>query len=346
MGRGPVSLPLSICLLVHLSQLLSFFSLLPIPSSVHVVPVSPVLLILWPPLPTPPTPRHLHLSLPSGARRENTTRARPCLAHTRCHGMVPLPAQGKPRAWPTPHSPPSPWKIHWPVAWLAHLGAWLLLLPSSSLGHLCLLFHTQRQLLESRVGGLVALGGRGGVGSWGRPSTPCSSLSGPPHPRASSRIPAASQSSGCYDSDSLELPRPEEGTPEDSGPGGLGTRVQAANGGSDRAQPPRSSGLRRQAIQNWQRRPRRHSTEGEEGDVSDVGSRTTESEAEGPSDAPRPGPAVAGPLSSCRLSGESWEGGLRGQSFHSAGPSQGTQSQGIHLLGSCTTIPFALDFPQ
>lgn len=146
------------------------------------------------------------------------------------------------------------------------------------------------------------------MGSSGRPRTPCSSPPGPPYPRACSRIPAASQSSGCYDSDSLELPRPEEGAPEDSGPGGLGTRVQAANGGLERAQPPRSSGLRRQAIQNWQRRPRQHSTEGEEGDVSDVGSRTTESEAEGPSDAPRPGPAMAGPLSSCRLSGESQEG--------------------------------------
>lgn len=150
-------------------------------------------------------------------------------------------------------------------------------------------------------------------------------LSGPPDPRASSRVPAASQSSGCYDSDSLELPRPEEGVPEDSGPGGLGTRAQAANGGSERSQAPRSSGLRRQAIQNWQRRPRRHSTEGEEGDVSDVGSRTTESEAEGPSDTPRPGPAMAGPLSSCRLSGESWEGRQRGQPLSWCWPSQGTQ---------------------
>lgn len=131
----------------------------------------------------------------------------------------------------------------------------------------------------------------------------------PTHPRASSRVPAASQSSGCYDSDSLELPQPEEGPSEDSGPGGLGSRAQATNGGSERSQPPRSSGLRRQAIQNWQRRPRRHSTEGEEGDVSDVGSRTTESEAEGPSDVPRPGPSLAGPLNSCRLSGKTWESG-------------------------------------
>lgn len=183
------------------------------------------------------------------------------------------------------------------------------------------------------MGGLPLAGGRAGTGGLGRPGTPCSSPSGPPHLRASSRVPAASQSSGCYDSDSLELPRPEEGSPEDGGPGGLGTRAQAANGGSERAQLPRSSGLRRQAIQNWQRRPRRHSTEGEEGDISDVGSRTTESEAEGPSDAPRPGPAMAGPLSSCRLSSKSWRVVRRDQSFHSAGPSQGTQGQGSKPLG-------------
>lgn len=42
----------------------------------------------------------------------------------------------------------------------------------------------------------------------------------------------------------------------------------------------RNWGLRKQAIQNWQRRPYRNSTEGEEGDVSDVASRTTESEVE------------------------------------------------------------------
>uniref|UniRef100_A0A2R8P556 F-box only protein 41 n=1 Tax=Callithrix jacchus TaxID=9483 RepID=A0A2R8P556_CALJA len=146
-----------------------------------------------------------------------------------------------------------------------------------------------------------------------------------PSTGASSRVPAASQSSGCYDSDSLELPRPEEGVPEDSGPGGLGTRAQAANGGSERSQPPRSSGLRRQAIQNWQRRPRRHSTEGEEGDVSDVGSRTTESEAEGPLDAPRPGPAMAGPLSSCRLSARPEGGSGRGRRAERGSPSRSNE---------------------
>lgn len=42
----------------------------------------------------------------------------------------------------------------------------------------------------------------------------------------------------------------------------------------------RNWGLRKQAIQNWHRRPYRNSTEGEEGDMSDVASRTTESEME------------------------------------------------------------------
>lgn len=161
-----------------------------------------------------------------------------------------------------------------------------------------------RELLESKTVGSPWLVVRI-VGTWDSLVALSLQYALPHLPRASSRVPAASQSSGCYDSDSLELPRPEEGPSEDSGPGGLGSRAQATNGGSERSQPPRSSGLRRQAIQNWQRRPRRHSTEGEEGDVSDVGSRTTESEAEGPSDVPRSGPAVAGPLNSCRLSGKS-----------------------------------------
>uniref|UniRef100_A0A8C9NRZ7 F-box protein 41 n=1 Tax=Serinus canaria TaxID=9135 RepID=A0A8C9NRZ7_SERCA len=86
-----------------------------------------------------------------------------------------------------------------------------------------------------------------------------------PVPRASSRAKAVSQSSGCYDSDSAE-PCPTDDT---------------AEGHPYAAREARGSGLRRQAIQNWHRRPYRNSTEGEEGDVSDVGSRTTESEAEG-----------------------------------------------------------------
>ncbi|NWZ97129.1 FBX41 protein, partial [Nesospiza acunhae] len=101
---------------------------------------------------------------------------------------------------------------------------------------------------------------------------------------ASSRAKAVSQSSGCYDSDSAE-PCPTDDT---------------AEGPPYPAREARGSGLRRQAIQNWHRRPYRNSTEGEEGDVSDVGSRTTESEAE----AWEPeglGSAVARPPGGCRL---------------------------------------------
>uniref|UniRef100_G3TPX6 F-box only protein 41 n=1 Tax=Loxodonta africana TaxID=9785 RepID=G3TPX6_LOXAF len=201
----------------------------------------------------------------------------------------------------------------------------------------------QLQVISSSCGSTpsASLGRSGGLGGCGEGASEPTSLrehhAGPavpstyavsrhgssPSTGASSRVPAASQSSGCYDSDSLELPRPEEGAPEDSGPGGLGTRAQGANGGSERSQAPRSSGLRRQAIQNWQRRPRRHSTEGEEGDVSDVGSRTTESEAEGSSDAPRPGPA--GPLSSCRLSARPEGGSGRGRRAERSSPSRSNE---------------------
>ncbi|XP_054028240.1 F-box only protein 41 [Dryobates pubescens] len=102
---------------------------------------------------------------------------------------------------------------------------------------------------------------------------------------ASSRAKAVSQSSGCYDSDSAE-PCPTDDTTD-------GHPYQARDGA-------RSSGLRRQAIQNWHRRPYRNSTEGEEGDVSDVGSRTTESEAEG-WELEAPGSAASRPSGSCRL---------------------------------------------
>ncbi|XP_064275254.1 F-box only protein 41 isoform X2 [Passer domesticus] len=98
---------------------------------------------------------------------------------------------------------------------------------------------------------------------------------------ASSRAKAVSQSSGCYDSDSAE-PCPAE---------------QAGEGPPYAA---RGSGLRRQAIHNWHRRPYRNSTEGEEGDVSDVGSRTTESEAEG-WEPEAPGCAAPRAAGSCRL---------------------------------------------
>ncbi|NXF12928.1 FBX41 protein, partial [Smithornis capensis] len=106
-----------------------------------------------------------------------------------------------------------------------------------------------------------------------------------PSPRASSRAKAVSQSSGCYDSDSAE-PCPTDDTAD-------GHPYPARDGS-------RGSGLRRQAIQNWHRRPYRNSTEGEEGDVSDVGSRTTESEAEG-WEPDAPGSAASRPTGSCRL---------------------------------------------
>ena len=115
-------------------------------------------------------------------------------------------------------------------------------------------------------------------------------LSPPPlSDRVPGRVKSVSQGSGVgYDSDSVEMHPMDECLEaqyyhvqcrlgEGGGGGGGG------GGGYDRAGASRSWGLRKQAIQNWQRRPYRNSTEGEEGDVSDdVGScsRTTESEAE------------------------------------------------------------------
>lgn len=86
--------------------------------------------------------------------------------------------------------------------------------------------------------------------------------------------------SGGYDSDSVEM-HPMEDCPEAQyymqcrlGEAGYDRSPGCGGGGS------RNWGLRKQAIQNWQRRPYRNSTEGDEGDMSDVGSRTTESEME------------------------------------------------------------------
>ncbi|KAG7486971.1 F-box only protein 41 [Solea senegalensis] len=98
-----------------------------------------------------------------------------------------------------------------------------------------------------------------------------------PSTGASGRMKSVSQGSGGYDSDSVEM-HPMDDCPEAQyyhmqcrpGEGGYSPGC----GGS------RNWGLRKQAIQNWQRRPYRNSTEGDEGDVSDVGSRTTESEVE------------------------------------------------------------------
>ncbi|KAG8453238.1 hypothetical protein GDO86_000026, partial [Hymenochirus boettgeri] len=92
---------------------------------------------------------------------------------------------------------------------------------------------------------------------------------------ASGRVKTVSQSSGGYDSDGAEHAGDDERLE--------GNRYAGNNHEGDSSferSNSRGSGLRRQAIQNWQRRPYRNSTEGEEGDISDVGSRTTESEAE------------------------------------------------------------------
>uniref|UniRef100_A0A3P8T7K8 F-box protein 41 n=1 Tax=Amphiprion percula TaxID=161767 RepID=A0A3P8T7K8_AMPPE len=95
---------------------------------------------------------------------------------------------------------------------------------------------------------------------------------------ASGRIKSVSQGSGGYDSDSVEM-HPMEDCPEAQY---YHMQCRLGEGGYDRSPGcgSRNWGLRKQAIQNWQRRPYRNSTEGEEGDVSDVGSRTTESEVE------------------------------------------------------------------
>ncbi|XP_044045059.1 F-box only protein 41 [Siniperca chuatsi] len=103
-----------------------------------------------------------------------------------------------------------------------------------------------------------------------------------PSTGASGRVKSVSQGSGGYDSDSVEM-HPMEECPEAQyyhmqcrlGEGGYERSPGCGGGGGSR-----NWGLRKQAIQNWQRRPYRNSTEGEEGDVSDVGSRTTESEVE------------------------------------------------------------------
>ncbi|TSU11368.1 F-box only protein 41 [Bagarius yarrelli] len=91
---------------------------------------------------------------------------------------------------------------------------------------------------------------------------------------ASGRSKSVSQASVAgYDSDSVELQTLE---------GSLEAQYYHGQGRPREPSPYERCnwGLRKQAIQNWQRRPYRNSTEGEEGDISDVASRTTESEAE------------------------------------------------------------------
>ncbi|XP_066517638.1 F-box only protein 41 [Hoplias malabaricus] len=100
-----------------------------------------------------------------------------------------------------------------------------------------------------------------------------------PSTGASGRVKSVSQGSAAgYDSDNVDL-NALEGSLEAQY---YHAQCRLGDSGAYERGPggPRNWGLRKQAIQNWQRRPYRNSTEGEEGDVSDVGSRTTESEAE------------------------------------------------------------------
>ncbi|XP_067153324.1 F-box only protein 41 [Apteryx mantelli] len=138
---------------------------------------------------------------------------------------------------------------------------------------------------------------------------------------ASSRAKAVSQSSGCYDSDSAEpCPTNADADGHHYGGGGGGVPRGAERDGA------RGSGLRRQAIQNWHRRPYRNSTEGEEGDISDVGSRTTESEAEGWEPE---APGASRPVSSCRLTGETRSEGAVGKAGRLEKGSPGHSSEVI-----------------
>ncbi|XP_069779418.1 F-box only protein 41 isoform X2 [Narcine bancroftii] len=81
--------------------------------------------------------------------------------------------------------------------------------------------------------------------------------------------------SRLYDSDNLM--QPPEQSPEHNC---HHKQVPHSDRKGTRDPTSRNSALRRHAVQNWKRRPYRNSTEGEEGDVSDAGSRTTESEME------------------------------------------------------------------
>ncbi|TRY99550.1 hypothetical protein DNTS_020835 [Danionella cerebrum] len=99
-----------------------------------------------------------------------------------------------------------------------------------------------------------------------------------PSTAASVQGKSMSQGSGGYDSDSVDLHALEDCP--DAQYYHVQCRLGEPGGGYERAVASRNWGLRKQAIQNWQRRPYRNSMEGDDGDVSDGGSRTTESEAE------------------------------------------------------------------
>ncbi|MCJ8748996.1 hypothetical protein PDJAM_G00171040 [Pangasius djambal] len=134
--------------------------------------------------------------------------------------------------------------------------------PNGSLGHCSL----QGSKSNGRQRNSSISGSRGVYQVSDRRSSPSTGASG--------RSKSVSQASVAgYDSDSVEL-QALEGSLE----------AQYYHGQCRPGEPSpyerRNWGLRKQAIQNWQRRPYRNSTEGEEGDVSDVASRTTESEAE------------------------------------------------------------------
>ncbi|XP_035280481.1 F-box only protein 41-like [Anguilla anguilla] len=114
-----------------------------------------------------------------------------------------------------------------------------------------------------------------------------------------------SQGSGAYDSDGADVFPLEERAEAQY------YRVQCTLGecGYERAAITRSWGLRKQAIQNRQRRPRRSSAEGggeeeggeeEEGDESDPGSRTAESEVDVWDPDPRAPPDTPPHSPSCR----------------------------------------------
>ncbi|GAA6082012.1 F-box only protein 41 isoform X1, partial [Tachysurus ichikawai] len=134
--------------------------------------------------------------------------------------------------------------------------------PNGSLGHCSL----QGSKSNGRQRNSSISGSRGVYQVSDRRSSPSTGASG--------RSKSVSQASVAgYDSDSVEL-QPLEDSLE----------AQYYHGQNRPREPSpyerRNWGLRKQAIQNWQRRPYRNSTEGEEGDVSDVASRTTESEAD------------------------------------------------------------------
>ncbi|XP_064421789.1 F-box only protein 41 [Latimeria chalumnae] len=150
-----------------------------------------------------------------------------------------------------------------------------------------------------------------GSGGGSRGSYPISNQKSTPGSRVSSRMKTVSLSSGCYDSDSGEMQTFDEGSGE--------SQYYQAGGRGGEGGVSRSSALRKQAIQNWHRRPYRNSTEGEEGDVSDVGSRTTESEVEVWEQEQQQTPPETQPSNStraiggCRRSGSAGSRSVRGE---------------------------------